>query len=122
MVIVSEWNAVVGEGAEGKDIGKSGLGKRNSRGEKLAEFCNRRELIMTNTWFQHEKRRRCMWKSPGDVSKYQLDYILIRQRYRKSVKKARAMRRHRPQLGRHVESPDKAEIHQEEKEDKKEVE
>ena len=39
-------------------VGQYGLGKRNGRGEKLIEFCNNRpELLITNTWFQQEKRR-----------------------------------------------------------------
>ena len=45
VVIMGDWNAVVGEGADGKNIGKYGLGKRNNRGEKLTELCNRREQI-----------------------------------------------------------------------------
>src|SRR6218665_44051 len=91
VVIMGDWNAVVGEGADGKSIGKYGLGKRNNRGEKLTELCNRRELVITNTWFQHEKRRRYTWKAPGDVARFQLDYILVKQRYRNSVKNAKAM-------------------------------
>ena len=109
---------------EAKCIGKYGLGKRNSRGEKLAEFCERRELILTNTWFQHEKRRRYTWKSPGDMARYQLDYIMVRHRYRNSVKyasSAGSRRIHRSQLDHH-EGPDETEIHQEKKEDKTEME
>src|SRR6218665_1308157 len=91
VVIMGDWNAVVGEGADGKSNGKYGLGKRNYRGEKLTELCNRRELVITSTWFQHEKRRRYTWKAPGDVARFQLDYILVKQRYRNSVKNAKAM-------------------------------
>jgi len=32
---MGDWNAVVGEGAEGKCIWKYDLGKTNNRGEKL---------------------------------------------------------------------------------------
>src|SRR6218665_1436782 len=49
VVKMGDWNAVVGEGADGKSIGKYGLGRRNNRGEKLTELCNRRELVITNT-------------------------------------------------------------------------
>ena len=42
--------------------------------------------MITNTWFEQEKRRRYTWKSPGDLRRYQIDYILVRQRYSNSVK------------------------------------
>ena len=90
-VIMGDWNAVVGEGEEGICIGKYGLGKRNNSGEKLAEFCERKKMMITNTWFQHEKRRRYTWKAPGDTARYQLDYILVQSRYRNSVKNSRSM-------------------------------
>ena len=37
VVIMGDWNAVVGEKAEGKFIEKYGLGKRNNSGEKLQQ-------------------------------------------------------------------------------------
>ena len=45
------------------------------RGEKLVEFCKRRNLYVANTWFCQDKRRRYTWKSPGDRGRYQIDYI-----------------------------------------------
>ena len=47
-------------------------------------------MVVTNTWFQHEKRRRYTWKRPGDTGRFQLDYIMVKQRYRNSVKNCRA--------------------------------
>ena len=77
-----------GEGEHGRDVGKYGHGRRNERGEKLVEFCKEKKLMVTNTWFEQENRRRYTWKQPGDTNRYQLDYILVRQRYRNSVKKS----------------------------------
>jgi endonuclease/exonuclease/phosphatase family metal-dependent hydrolase len=37
------------------------------------------------------KRRLYIWKSPGDRSRYQLDYVLVKQRFRNSVKDVQTM-------------------------------
>ena len=86
LIIMGDWNAIVGEGKDGKEIGEFGLGRRNDRGQTLVDFCKRLNMVATNTWFRHEKRRRYTWKKPGDTGRFQLDYILVRQRYRNSVK------------------------------------
>ena len=86
IVIMGDMNAVVGEGRDGMEVGKFGLGQRNVRGERLVEFCKMNRLVATNTWFEQEKRRRYTWKKPGNTGRYQIDYILVRQRYRNSVK------------------------------------
>ena len=90
LVILGDWNAVVGEGRDGKEVGAFGLGVRNDRGQLLVEFCRRRKMKITNTWFDHNNRRRYTWKKAGDTGRYQLDYILVRQRYGNSVKNARS--------------------------------
>src|SRR6476469_9786290 len=86
VIVIGDFNAVVGEGKEDRVVGKFGLGKRNDRTERLIEFCKSQNLVITNTWFEQEKRRRYTWKSPGDLRRYQIDYILVQQRYRNSVK------------------------------------
>ena len=59
-------------------------------GQMMVEFCRRKKMMITNTWFDHNKRRRYTWKKPGDTERFQLDYIAVRQRYRNSVKNARS--------------------------------
>jgi len=65
VMVLGDWNAVVGESPEDDCVGKFSLGSRNDRGHKLVEFCKRNRMMITNTWFKHEKRRRYTWKSPG---------------------------------------------------------
>src|SRR6476619_7185053 len=86
VIVTGNFNAVVGEGKEDRVVGKFGLGKRNYRGERLIEFCKNQNLVITNTWFKQEKRRRYTWKSLRDLKRYQIDYILVQQRYRNRVK------------------------------------
>ena len=87
-VIMGDWNSVVGNGKVGKIVGPYGLGNQNDRGKMLIEFCQRNKLVVTNTWFKRHKRRLYTWKKPGDGQRYQIDYILIKQRFRNSVKNA----------------------------------
>ena len=76
---------------KGKEIGKFGLGRRNERGEKLVEFCKRRKLMVSNTWFEQPKRIIYTWKKPGYTGRYQIDYILVKQRFRNGVKSANSL-------------------------------
>jgi len=52
----------------------------------LIDFCERNGLIVTNTWFKKPKRRLYTWKVPGDGSRHHLDCILVKHRFRNSVK------------------------------------
>jgi hypothetical protein len=47
-------------------------------------------MVVTNTWFKQEKRRIYTWKQPGDLARYQIDYIMVKERYRNSVKSSHA--------------------------------
>ena len=82
---MGDWNSTVGKGREGKVVGEYGMGRRNERGSRLVEFCTEHNLIIANTWFKNHKRRLYTWKNPGDTERYQIDYIMVRQRFRNQV-------------------------------------
>ena len=91
LIIMGDFNAKIGKGEDTRcGVGKFGLGSRNESGDKLAEFCHVNNLIITNTTFDHHKRNLHTWKSPGDRYRNQIDYILIRRRWKSSIKDAKA--------------------------------
>ena len=85
-ITMGDWNSVVGDEPYRNIVGPHGLGRKNRRGQMLINFCERNGLIVTNTWFRKPKRRLYTWKTPGDRGRHQLDYILVKHRFRNSVK------------------------------------
>jgi len=63
-------------------MGKYGLGKRINRGDRLVEFCAKHDLIITNTCFYHHPRRRYTWKMPRDVGRYQINFFMVKNRFK----------------------------------------
>jgi exonuclease III len=53
LIIMGDWNTVVGEAKEGRSVGNFGLGKRNAKGERLVEFCDEQNLVKSNTLFEN---------------------------------------------------------------------
>src|SRR5215469_864165 len=45
--------------------------------------------IIGNTWFRHHPRHLWTWKSPGDRSRSQIDYINISKRFRNALTQAK---------------------------------
>jgi hypothetical protein len=45
VVAASQSSPAVGEGQEGDEVGKYGLGVRNKRGQRLIDFCKEKKHI-----------------------------------------------------------------------------
>jgi endonuclease/exonuclease/phosphatase family metal-dependent hydrolase len=85
-IIIGDWNSVVGDESYRNTVGPHGQRRKNHMGQMLINFCERNGLIVTNTWFRKPKRRLYTWNAPGDWSRHQLDYILMKKRFRNSIK------------------------------------
>ncbi|GFO38874.1 endonuclease-reverse transcriptase [Plakobranchus ocellatus] len=85
LIIMGDFNAKVGTDKVDDIVGKHGLGFRNERGEKLIEWCQTNNIIVGSTWFQQPPRRKWTWKSPGDETRNQIDYMIISKRYRNAL-------------------------------------
>ncbi|XP_039760435.1 craniofacial development protein 2-like [Pararge aegeria] len=88
-LVIGDLNAKVGRTSDDAHlrhlVGRFGIGERNERGERLLQFCNEQNLVITNTCFEHHIRRLYTWISPGNRYRNQIDYILIQKRWRSSI-------------------------------------
>ena len=64
LFIIGDWNAKVGSQEIPGVTGKFGLGTRNEAGQRLIESCQKKALVIANTFFQQHKRRLYTWTSP----------------------------------------------------------
>lgn len=92
-VVLGDFNAKIGKGKEGDVCGQYGLGVRNTRGQRLVQFCVEQQLSAVNTFFKQHPRRLYTWKSPADCTDHrvrnQIDFILIKKLLLKYVKTAK---------------------------------
>jgi len=90
-IIMGDLNSKVAKGKDETTVGPFGIGVRNERGERLTEWCKEQKLAVMNTWFENHPRRCWTWKSPGDRTRNQIDYILIQERFRNSITSCKSM-------------------------------
>ena len=76
-LIQGDFNAKIGKGEVIDITGKYGLGERNGRGDRHVQFCQEHKMKVTNTLLSLLPRRLYTWKSPQDIVKNQIDYILL---------------------------------------------
>ena len=87
-----DWNAKVGKDASGSWQGICGLfcnDDTNERGLRLLEFPTFNDLMLVNTFGHHKASRRWTWHSPNRQHHNQIDYIIVRKRFRTGVNSAR---------------------------------
>ena len=91
LIFTGEMNTKVGEENWDYDevMGKHGLGQRNENGERLCEFCDMNELVITGALFPPKNIHKATWVSPNRITRNQIDHVLINERLRDSVKDTR---------------------------------
>ena len=88
-LVMGDLNAKLGNERVEDIVGPFGLGERNERGDRWAEWCIENEQVVLNTWFRQPPRRLYTWMSPGDRVRNQIDYITINKRFRNAVNSTR---------------------------------
>lgn len=86
VVLMGDFNACVGSSESNQEcVGKFGLTHTNTRGERLREFCEQYDMIITNTMYEVPDRRKYTWTTPGNRERYQIDYILVKKKFRNQI-------------------------------------
>ena len=93
VVILGDFNARVGKDAETWHVlGKHGVGKLNSNGLMLLQFCTEMGFQITNTMFQMKDKFKNTWMHPGSKQWHLIDFLLVKRRDIADVQFVHAMR------------------------------
>jgi hypothetical protein len=81
-LIMGDFNARIGQdGGNERHCGKHCTGRRNTRGDALAAFCEDNDLYVANGFFKKPTSRRWTWRNKnGSGQKEEIDYVLTRRR------------------------------------------
>ena len=85
LLVMGDWNAIIGCSVEQPMVDGYDLGSRNERGDLLVDWCRENSIVVTNTWFKNHPRRLYTWRSPGNLTRNQIDYILSSKKFRNSI-------------------------------------
>ena len=92
LVVQGDWNAKVGKDAYANWKGTCGQHcnvESNERGLRLLEFASFNDLMLANTLGPHKSSRITTWHSPNGKHHNQIDYIMIKTRFRSSINVAK---------------------------------
>ena len=80
LMILGDFNARLAK----EDFRYSFHSESNRNGDLLSEFITENQLTVTNTMFQKSKGKYWTFQSPRN-DKFQIDYILVRRKWRNSI-------------------------------------
>ena len=82
-IVMGDFNAKIGVrniNENMKCIGLFETGNRNEKGERLLDFTEETNLVVTNSFFLKVANRYCPWEAPRDVIKNQIGFIMSSDR------------------------------------------
>ena len=88
LAVQGDWNAKIGKDAHKNWKGTCGQfcnTETNDRGMRLLEFASNNNLMLANTFGPHKPSRRLTWTSPDGEHRSQIDYIMMKRRFRSGV-------------------------------------
>ena len=96
LFVCGDLNASVGKRTDENCMGRYSKGVANPNGDRLKEFCESNEFLLTNTCFTHKQAHLTTWQQTRIVGDKTLiirktnDYIMMEQQYRHILKDSRS--------------------------------
>ena len=69
--------------------GGYGVGQRNLEGKMLLEFCQEKELCVSNTWFKREEKMKVTFRMGENET--EIDFVLIKKEHQRFVQNVKAI-------------------------------
>ena len=94
-LLIGDFNAQLDDDRQGLEqvIGPFGSARKTTEnGKQLQLFCALNGLSIGNTYFQHKAIHKATWRSPDKITKNEIDFICISQRWRSSLRDVRVCR------------------------------
>ena len=87
LIVMGDLNARVERNKQtwGSVLGSHGEAIKNGSGDRLLQFCSVNEMLVANTWFQHNNINKYTLECPGRQLKSLIDYILVRKDIRSLI-------------------------------------
>ena len=88
---MGDFNGHVNSHIDGFDgvHGVYGVGQRSLEVRMLLEFCQEKELCVSNTWFKREEKRKVTFRMGENVT--EIDFVLIKKEHRRFYQNVRAI-------------------------------
>ena len=94
LIVLGDLNARVGRnvGVWGDVIGKQGEVVENGNGKRLLQLCAENELVVANTWFQHNYIHKFTWQCRRKNQRSIIDYFVVRKDMKRQLKDVKVAR------------------------------
>ncbi|XP_065196222.1 craniofacial development protein 2-like [Sycon ciliatum] len=97
VIVLGDFNARVVSGPQQMEMwqgvhGSHGVGEVNEAGHSLLAFLACQQLTVCNTLFPKKRIHMYTWQHPGSQRWHCIDYVIVRQRYRKRCMDCQVMR------------------------------
>ena len=92
--LLGDFNAQVGRNRDRwyPSLGNFGVGKENSNGYRLLQFCRYNNLVITITVFGHKMAHKLTWYSRDGKKANLIDYVIVNRRLAGSIQDTRVYR------------------------------